>query len=152
MMKKVCVLSMLVLLLGSTAAIKAEHDGALVLTSSNTAANVLLVYDTRGTLIQSVPTQGQGGVGGNAGGIATQKQLVAVVNFGSQSVSIFGQDGDGFAVRQLVSTVSPPVSVAFGHDHLYVLGTTTVECENPIQAIVGILSGQGRIASGFGHA
>jgi hypothetical protein len=128
MMKKVYVLSVLVLLLGASSVINAEHgDGPLVVTSSNAAANVLLVYDTRGSLIQAVSTQGQGGVGGNAGGIATRKDLVAVVNFGSQSVSIFGQDGNGFAVRQLVSTVSRPVSVALGHDHLYVLGTTTVE-------------------------
>jgi hypothetical protein len=37
-------------------------------TDSNAAANVLLVYDTSGSLIQAVSTQGQGGVSGNAGG------------------------------------------------------------------------------------
>ena len=33
----------------------------------------------------------------------------------------------GFDFRQGVTTVSSPVSVAFGKDHLYILGTTTVE-------------------------
>ena len=83
--------------------------------------------DTAGTLVQAVPTQGQGGVGNNAGGIAAREKTVAVVNFGSQSVSIFDLGDNGFSVRQQLSTVSPPVSVAFGKDHLYVLGTTTVE-------------------------
>jgi hypothetical protein len=103
------------------------EDNAVVVTSSNAAANELLVYDANGVLVQAVPTQGQGGVGGNAGGIATRRTTVAVVNFGSQSVSIFDRGEAGFVMRELVSTVSQPVSVAFGPDHLYVLGTTTVE-------------------------
>src|SRR5712672_3183409 len=112
MMKKMCVLSVVALLLGAASTIKADHDDStLVVTSSNAPANELLVYDTTGALVQVVSTQGQGGVGGNAGGIATQKRTVAVVNFGSQSVSIFGLDDNGFALRQLVSTASPPVSV-----------------------------------------
>jgi hypothetical protein len=104
-----------------------QNDGDLVVTSSNAVVNQLLVFDTGGTLVQAVPTQGQGGVGGNAGGIAVQKDTVAVVNFGSQSVSILDREPTGFAVRQVVPAQSAPVSVAFGKDHLYVLGTTTVE-------------------------
>lgn len=97
------------------------------MTSSNAANNELLVYDAAGALLQSVETQGQGGVSGNAGGIATHEGSVAVVNFGSQSVSLFGQVNGRFELRQVVATLSPPVSVAHGNDHLYILGTTTVE-------------------------
>jgi len=35
--------------------------------------------------------------------------------------------GEGFVLTQVIPTVSNPVSVAFGDDHLYILGTTTVE-------------------------
>lgn len=127
-MKKVWAIVAIVLLVaGATGAQAAPADRALVVTSSNTQANQLLVYDTTGTLIQTVSTQGQGGVGNNAGGIAAQNGTVAVVNFGSQSVSILELGNGGFTLRSVVSTVSPPVSVAFGEDHLYVLGTTTVE-------------------------
>lgn len=99
----------------------------LVLTMSNAADNALLVYDAAGTLIQSVATQGQGGASSNGGGIAVRNDTVAVVNFGSLSVSIIEQGDGGFSLRQLVPTASQPVSVAFGKDHLYILGTTTIE-------------------------
>lgn len=127
-MKHFRVLSTIVLLSGAVPMIRADqHERTLVVTSSNAPNNELLVYDTRGALIQTVSTLGQGGVGGNAGGIATDKGAVAVVNFGSQSVSILARDEHGFEVRQVISTVSPPVSVAYGNNHLYILGTTTVE-------------------------
>ena len=127
-MKKVCVLATMALLAGAVATITgADNQKTLVVTSSNTPSNELLVYDTGGVLVQIAPTLGQGGVGGNAGGIAKQNGTVAVVNFGSQSVSLFSRDGNGFAFRQAVTAVSAPVSVAFGKDHLYILGTTTVE-------------------------
>jgi hypothetical protein len=125
-MKKNLVLSVMVLLFGAASTISAA-DRRWVVTSSNAQANELLVYDTTGALVQAVPTQGQGGVGDNAGGIATRNGIVAIVNLGSRSVSIFDRSDSGFAVHELVSTVSPPVSVAFGKDHLYILGTTTVE-------------------------
>lgn len=126
-MRQISMLSAMVLLLGAAATVRAADNRTLIVTSSNTPANQLLVYDTTGALVQSVSTQGQGGVGNNAGGIATRNGDVAVVNFGSQSVSILGRGDNGFTVRALVSTLSPPVSVAFGTDHLYVLGTTTIE-------------------------
>ena len=126
--------SFCVLILLTTAAFVAPTPVAaaadsvpLVVTSSNTPVNQLLVYDTSGTLVQAVPTGGQGGVGGNAGGIATRQSTVAVVNFGSQTVSLLEREGNTFELTQTIATVSAPVSVAFGKDHLYVLGTTTVE-------------------------
>jgi hypothetical protein len=111
-------------------------DTTLVVTSSNAAANELLVYDTGGTLVQNVATQGAGGVSVNAGGIATAQDALAVVNFGSQSVTLFNRSLDGFAVQQVVPSASNPVSVAFGDDHLYVLGTTTVESHRRRQSAV----------------
>jgi hypothetical protein len=104
------------------------HD-ALVLTASNATTNELLVLSTSGALLKRIPTQGQGGVGGNAGGIAASRDRVAVVNFGSSNVSIFERDDGGreFRLERVIQTLGSPVSVAFGNDHLYVLTTTHVE-------------------------
>jgi hypothetical protein len=111
------------------AAYASSGDQALVLTASNTAANQLLIYDTAGTLLKQLPTQGQGGVGGNAGGIAQDLDHVAVVNFGSGTVSVFGKNADhsGLHFEKLVGALASPVSVAFGNSHLYILTTTHVE-------------------------
>jgi hypothetical protein len=126
-MRKQLIVGMLGLLTAAGATIHAGRTPTVVVTSSNTTDNQLLVYDTTGALIESVPTLGQGGVSQNAGGIATNNESVAVVNFGSQTVSVFVRSDSGFELRQVVPTISQPVSVAFGKDHLYVLGTTTVE-------------------------
>ncbi len=98
-----------------------------MVTSSNSTQNQLLVYDASGNMIQTASTQGQGDVSGNAGGIEAHGSVVAVVNFGSNSVSIFERRHKGFELKQLVSTSSSPVSIAFGSRHLYILGTTGVE-------------------------
>ncbi len=105
----------------------AGRDATVVVTSSNTADNRLLVYDKAGRLVQEVSTLGQGGASGNAGGIAANNGTVAVANFGSQTVSLFARRVAGFELRQTIPVSSQPVSVAFGKWHLYVLGTTTVE-------------------------
>ena len=105
----------------------AAGAGTLIITSSNAANNTLLVYDTQGTLLQALPTGGNGGVGGNAGGIAASRDAVAVVNFGSGTVTIFRRGDNDLALDQELTTASDPVSVAFGKDHLYILGTTTIE-------------------------
>lgn len=128
-MKKLCCFSMLVGLIGAATVLQAETDqNALVVTATNAATNnQLLVYSPGGTLIQTVTTQGQGGAGGNSGGIEAKGNLVAVVNFGSRSVAIFERGNNGLQMKQLVPTVSSPVSVAFGGNHLYILGTTSVE-------------------------
>jgi hypothetical protein len=111
----------------SLATAQNSSSQALVVTASNATANQLLVYSASGKLLQTVATNGQGGVSGNAGGIALSHDRLAVVNFGSQNVSLFKRSNDGFQFQQLVATASSPVSVAFGHGHLYVLGTTHVE-------------------------
>jgi len=126
--QKFCLLAVFVTMMGSAPLVHADNaPQTRIVTASNAATNQLLVYDTLGNLLQTISTQGQGGVGGNAGGIEAKGNTVAVVNFGSKNVSIFERRGDGFQLSQTVSAASSPVSVAFGHNHLYILGTTTVE-------------------------
>ena len=84
----------------------AAGAGTLVITSSNAANNTLLVYDTQGTLLQALPTGGNGGVGGNAGGIAASRDAVAVVNFGSGTVTIFRRGDNDLALDQELTTAS----------------------------------------------
>ncbi|HVX67245.1 MAG TPA: hypothetical protein VHA11_11615 [Bryobacteraceae bacterium] len=126
-MNKFLLFGMPVLLIGAAALEARDHGDTLVVTASNADQNQLLVYDTSNTLIQTIPTQGKGGVSQNAGGVTAGGRLVAAVNFGSKSVSIFKREDHGMHMKQLIPTGSSPVSVAFGHDHLYVLGTTEVE-------------------------
>jgi hypothetical protein len=107
-------------------ALPAASRNALVVTASNATNNQLLVYTTAGKLVQTLPTQGQGGASGNAGGIEVDGEVVAVVNYGSNNVSLFQGGGGGLRLTQVVPTVAKPVSVAFGGSHLYVLGATEV--------------------------
>jgi hypothetical protein len=110
-----------------------SHSQYVVVTASNSDNNTLLVYDANGVLIQAVPTGQTGGVSGNAGGVARDESshLVAIVNIESQSVAVFKQGtkhhANYFELIQIIPTLSPPVSVAFGNNHLYILGLTTVE-------------------------
>lgn len=118
----------LVLFLGTTSALRADAgNGALIVTASNSSKNQLLVYNSSGQLIQTLATQGAGGVSGNSGGIEVHGNLLAVVNFASQSVSVFQDRDQHFELRRVIHTASKPVSVAFGADHLYILGATTIE-------------------------
>jgi hypothetical protein len=136
----------------------AGHAGAepttfVVTSSNNPAGNQLLVYDTAGNLIQSAPTGGLGGVAGNAGGIAATRDSIAVVNFRSESVSIFLVTDAGVQLHQVVPALSSPVSVAFGKDHLYVLGTSTVESHRLSGADVeSTADGSSSLVSGDGSA
>jgi hypothetical protein len=108
---------------------RSDDQHALIVTASNTASNQLLVYNPAGAPLKQIPTQGQGGVSGNAGGIAQNRDRLAVVNFGSGNVSIFAKDTQHMDLRfeHLIQAIASPVSVAFGHGHLYILSTTHVE-------------------------
>jgi hypothetical protein len=125
--RNLCAPALALFAVSSLVASAHDADQTLIITSSNQTQNELLVYDNAGHLLQSLPTQGAGGVGGNAGGIAATRRLVAVVNFSSQSVSIFGVRERGLDLLQKIEPASKPVSVAFGDDHLYILGDTSVE-------------------------
>jgi hypothetical protein len=107
-----------------------KHDRTLAVVMTNDlTANQIQVYDANTkTLLQTLSTNGKGGVGGNARGVNQyQGELVAAVNNGSNSVAIFRRDRDQLKFDGLVSTTSQPVSVDFGNDHLYVAGATTVD-------------------------
>jgi hypothetical protein len=126
--RKMGIFCAMVSLFGGAAAGQAlAGEKTLVVTASNATQNQLLVYTADGKLVQTISTHGQGGASGNAGGIEVKDDLLAVVNFGSRSVSLFKRGDEGFYLKELVYTASSPLSVAFGHDHLYVLGTTTIE-------------------------
>ncbi len=116
-------------LFAGVAAHAGNTDGPLVVTASNATTNQLLVFDTTGHLLKTIATQGQGGVSGNAGGIAVSHGRLAVVNYGSSNVSVFGRDegGNYFHLERVIPTLGSPVSVAFGAGHLYVLTGTHVE-------------------------
>jgi DNA-binding beta-propeller fold protein YncE len=147
-----------VMLAGAVVAQNGEWRGSpdpLIVTSSNTATNKLLVYDTRGTLLKSITTDGQGGVTGNAGGIAQDREHLAVVNFGSGTVSVFAKDSSeiGLRLEHMVPTLGSPVSVAFGHDHLYILTTTHVESHRIYQnTISATADGSAALLIGDGSA
>jgi hypothetical protein len=120
-------LGALLLVIAGTA--QAYDRTAMIVTASNTASNQLLVYSPTGALLKQIPTQGQGGVSGNAGGIAQNRDRLAVVNFGSGNVSVFTKDRERGELRleRVVRALASPVSVAFGDSHLYILSTTHVE-------------------------
>ncbi|CAM2152213.1 YncE family protein [Pararobbsia alpina] len=126
-MKQLALSSAIALTLLSATIAHAETN-ARVVTSSNTQVNELLVYNTDGTLAGQVKTGGMGGVSGNAGGIAQNHDLLAVVNFGSKNVTVFAKDGNlGLHPVALIPAVANPVSVVFRNDHLYILSTTHIE-------------------------
>ncbi len=92
--------------------------------------------NSTGHLLQSLSTKGAGGATGNSGGVQSRDGLVAVVNFGSQSVSIFPAVNNGLFLTQVVPTVANPVSVAFGDNHLYILGAKKVESHLIVATLV----------------
>jgi hypothetical protein len=92
--------------------VKADAGAStLAITMTNdSVSNALQVYDTATrALLQTLPTQGQGGVGGNARGVRQYRgEIVAAVNNGSNTVALYRRQGDG-------------------NDHMYVAGATTVD-------------------------
>ena len=121
---------MLALAAGTAGALAGQHDSTLAVVMTNDpTANQILVFDTHtGALLQTLSTNGKGGVSGNARGVKQfEGGLVAVVNYGSNSVSLFRRTGSGLALEQTVGTSSAPVSIDFGNHHMYVAGTTTVD-------------------------
>jgi hypothetical protein len=105
----------------------AAKKDALFLTITNGTVNSLAVVNARTKQTSYVPTGGKGGASGNAGGVAVDGKLAAAVNFGSSSVTVFIRRGDAMQATQVIKTASQPVSLAFGQNHLFVLGVTTAE-------------------------
>jgi hypothetical protein len=105
-----------------------DQRAPLFLTATNgTPNNFLTVVNTATKEVSYVPTGGSGGASGNAGGVAVMGHIAAVVNFGSNTVTIFARRGNTMSPLKTIPTASQPVSAAFGHGHLVVLGLTTAE-------------------------
>jgi hypothetical protein len=114
-----------------TASIHAEGrpPTLAVIMTNDAEANAIQVYDTGTTeLLQTLPTMGKGGAGGNANGVSQHHgELVAAVNYGSSTVAVYRQERGRLRFETLVYTTSKPVSVDFANDHMYVAGTSTVD-------------------------
>jgi len=110
--------------------LKADQAVTLAVTMTNdSVANEIKIYDAGSrALLQTLPAQGKGGVGGNARGVKQYRgEIVAVVNNGSNTVALYRRDGSGLRFDKLVTTTSAPVSVDFANEHMYVAGATTVD-------------------------
>jgi len=120
------------LLIGVSSA-KVQAGGSqkiLAITMTNDPdENAVIVIDAfTHARIQTLSTNGKGGVSGNARGVAQfAGRLFAAVNNGSGTVALFTRAGDHLVFEQLVVTTSAPVSVDFANNHMYVAGSTTVD-------------------------
>ena len=109
---------------------RASNTVGQVYTMTNSAAgNAILAFDRSadGSLSPagSYPTGGLGTGGGlgNQGGVVLDGNRLAVVNAGSNDVSLFSVNGDGsLALTDRISSGGAmPISVTISHDVLYVL-------------------------------
>lgn len=108
---------------------KVRGSKTLVITMTNDLIrNKIKVYDAASRrLLQVLDTEGKGGVAGNAGGIKQYKnKLVAVVNNGSNSVSIFKRRDKELYLKKVICTSTGPVSIVFGRGHMYVVCIDTI--------------------------
>jgi hypothetical protein len=139
--------------LAAPAAFGADKSRApLFLTATNGSTNYLAVIDTVTRETDYVPTGGAGGASGNAGGVAVQGELAAVVNYGSLSVTIFMRQGNTMQPVQTVKTTTAPLSVAFGHNHLVVLCASTAESFPVYGNTVGSNDGIAQLLIGDGSS
>lgn len=99
----------------------------LSMTNSSTGNALVAIDAETGAIASNTPTGGNGGVSGNAGAVqAYGNFLVAALNFGSNSLSIFFRFFSGFRLVKTIATVYPPVSVTFGLSHMYVATTKDI--------------------------
>jgi len=111
---------------------------AVFVQTNDSAGNAVLVYDRAdvGTLSPAgtYPTGGNGGAQSGAvvdplasqGSVAydAASHVLVVANAGSDTVSVFGVDGDTLSLRQVVSSGGAfPTSIAIHDDLVYVLDT-----------------------------
>lgn len=159
MKKTLCGMALLSLLIAGSlyaqdSSLSRDND-VFVVTASNTAQNQLLIYNTHGALLGQVPTHGEGGVSGNAGGIAQDHDQLAVVNFGSGNVSVFDKERgqNGLRFEKLVPALTNPISVAFGNDHLYILTAGYIESHRiDSNGVESTADGKAKLVIGDGSA
>jgi len=150
MKKRLLAVLSFALLITFAALLKAQdQQTTLVITMTNDpSSNKVIVVDAAShAVLQTLSTNGKGGVSGNARGVKEYDgQLLAAVNYGSGTVALFKRAGDRLVFRQLVAPSSPPVSVDFGNDHMYVAGTHTVDSFRLVGDYVGSLDGTALLA------
>jgi hypothetical protein len=126
------------LILTGAIAVQGQHvSSPLVVTSTNNASgNAVVVFklNTEGgpslELTQTLPTGGNGGASTNAGIVQFERDLGAVANYGSNTVSQLEREGDGIAIGEtipLATGCTKPDSVALTRDHLFVAGANCAE-------------------------
>jgi len=100
----------------------------IIMTNDPVANSVIVLDAATNSHVQTLSTNGKGGVSGNARGVAQfDGKLFAAVNNGSGNVAVFNRAGNQLVFEQLVVTTSAPVSVEFSNDHMYVAGATSVD-------------------------
>src|SRR2546426_7781280 len=118
----------LLILAASMASVHADQGGATlaVVMTNDPQANQIKVYDTRTqALLQTLSTQGAGGVGGNARGVKQLNgELVAVVNYGSNSGALFKRHGEPLIFDRTLTPTRAPVSIDFWNDYMHGAGAT----------------------------
>src|SRR5215471_8232823 len=154
-MRKTLLVLLALLTFLTAAYIKAAPKSTLVITMTNDATdNKLVVLDAAShSVLQTISTNGKGGVGGNARGIKEYDgQLLAAVNYGSGTVAVFKRTGDGLEFDQLVVPTSAPVSIDFANGHMYVAGANTVDSFRLVGGHVGALDGTAHLILAAGGA
>lgn len=128
--------SIAILMTAALAAAPERNNDLLVITSTNGAANDLVVFklNTAGTpslsLVSMSPTGGAGGAGGNAGAVQFAGHYGAVANYGSNNVTQLARDGDSIRIAgtiKLAAGCTNPLSVALSGNHLYMAGANCAE-------------------------
>jgi len=126
------------LILTSAIAVQGQYARSpLVITSTNNASgNAVVVFrlNTEGTpslkLAQTLLTGGKGGASTNAGIVQFKRDLGAVANYGSNTVTQLLREGDAIAIGStipLAAECTKPDSVALTTDHLFVVGANCAE-------------------------
>src|SRR5262249_4617388 len=117
MKKNLFAILVLGLLLIAVSSAKVQAEGSqkiLAITMTNDPdTNAVIVIDAlTHARLQTLSTNGKGGVSQNARGVAqVDGRLFAAVNNGSGTVAVFKRAGDHLVFEQLVVTTSAPVSV-----------------------------------------
>jgi hypothetical protein len=123
--------------MSATASDRHHHGSTLVLTSTNDpSANQVVVFKLNSegtpslTLVNTLPTGGKGGAGGNAGAIQFRGSQGAVVNYGSNTLSRLVRDEGSVHIADgipLAANCVQPVSVALMDRHAFVVGSNCAE-------------------------
>ncbi len=129
-------LAIMFLVVVSATAADHKRDMFVLTSTNNASGNDVVVFklDTAGmpslSLVDMLPTGGNGGASTNAGVLQFRDDLGAVANYGSNSVSQLVRDDDfigiGRTIKLSLGCVNPD-SVALTEEQLFVVGTKCAE-------------------------